>query len=201
MAILAGDGLQAEAFHLLAREPRCPPTLMARKLRVLSLVADAAGAGRHGRWTGDRSWRGRPGPGSRHAGAVSADAGCDADMHARKTGALIRASAAAAPSWPAQTDRSRRSIATAPRSDSPFRSSTTSSTSRSAATLGKTAGKDAAAGKPTYPALFGLERSRELAAECLPRARKRSSEPALVDSGSRYRVDHRAHDLGSRAAR
>jgi geranylgeranyl pyrophosphate synthase len=29
--------------------------------------------------------------------------------------------------------------------------------------LGKTAGKDAAAGKPTYPALVGLERSRELA--------------------------------------
>ena len=31
--------------------------------------------------------------------------------------------------------------------------------------LGKTAGKDAAAGKPTYPALVGLERSRELAEE------------------------------------
>jgi geranylgeranyl pyrophosphate synthase len=31
--------------------------------------------------------------------------------------------------------------------------------------LGKTAGKDAAAGKPTYPALLGLERSKTLAAE------------------------------------
>jgi len=30
--------------------------------------------------------------------------------------------------------------------------------------LGKTAGKDAAAGKPTYPALYGLEQSRRLAA-------------------------------------
>jgi farnesyl diphosphate synthase len=38
------------------------------------------------------------------------------------------------------------------------------------ASLGKTAGKDAAAAKPTYPALFGLDRSRGLAAECLDRA-------------------------------
>ena len=39
------------------------------------------------------------------------------------------------------------------------------------ADLGKTAGKDAAAGKPTYPALFGLAESRRLAAECADRAR------------------------------
>jgi farnesyl diphosphate synthase len=36
--------------------------------------------------------------------------------------------------------------------------------------LGKTAGKDAASAKPTYPALFGLDRSRALAAESLQRA-------------------------------
>jgi geranylgeranyl pyrophosphate synthase len=36
--------------------------------------------------------------------------------------------------------------------------------------LGKTAGKDAAAGKPTYPALYGLEESRRLAAGCVTRA-------------------------------
>jgi len=35
---------------------------------------------------------------------------------------------------------------------------------QSAEKLGKTAGKDAAAGKMTFPALYGLERSRELAA-------------------------------------
>ncbi len=39
-----------------------------------------------------------------------------------------------------------------------------------AATLGKTAGKDQAAGKPTYPAFFGLDESRRLAAD-VPRAR------------------------------
>ncbi|MCX7153336.1 MAG: polyprenyl synthetase family protein, partial [Proteobacteria bacterium] len=35
----------------------------------------------------------------------------------------------------------------------------------STATLGKTAGKDAAAGKPTYVSLLGLARARELAEE------------------------------------
>ena len=40
-----------------------------------------------------------------------------------------------------------------------------------ATTLGKTAGKDAADAKPTYPALFGLERSNALAAECIERSR------------------------------
>src|SRR5262249_3070960 len=39
------------------------------------------------------------------------------------------------------------------------------------AALGKSAGKDAAGSKPTYPAFFGLHRSRELAAQCLERAR------------------------------
>ena len=38
------------------------------------------------------------------------------------------------------------------------------------ADLGKTAGKDAAAGKPTYPALYGLAESRRLAASCIERA-------------------------------
>jgi geranylgeranyl pyrophosphate synthase len=37
--------------------------------------------------------------------------------------------------------------------------------------LGKTAGKDAANAKPTYPALFGLDRSRSMAAECADTAR------------------------------
>jgi geranylgeranyl pyrophosphate synthase len=38
--------------------------------------------------------------------------------------------------------------------------------------LGKTAGKDAAAGKPTYPVLFGVEASKRLAADAVRRARE-----------------------------
>src|SRR5687767_11788428 len=45
MAILAGDGLLTEAFALLARRPASvDPVVVARKLRVVATVADAAGA-------------------------------------------------------------------------------------------------------------------------------------------------------------
>jgi geranylgeranyl pyrophosphate synthase len=44
--------------------------------------------------------------------------------------------------------------------------------------LGKTAGKDAAGAKPTYAAVYGIDRSRELAAECIVRARD-----VLADAG------------------
>ncbi|MBE3096158.1 MAG: hypothetical protein IMZ44_03395, partial [Planctomycetes bacterium] len=43
-----------------------------------------------------------------------------------------------------------------------------------------TAGKDAAAGKPTYPALFGLAESRRLAQESIARA-----TTVLLDAGLR----------------
>ena len=84
-------------------------------------------------------------------------------MHARKTGALIRASALAGAVMAGADMPHRRAVDGYGResSASRSRSSTTCSTSRArAAELGKTAGKDAAAGKPTYPALFGLERRR-----------------------------------------
>src|SRR4051812_17865460 len=44
IAILAGDGLHAEAFTLLAREPSTDdPELCRRKLAVLGVIGDAAG--------------------------------------------------------------------------------------------------------------------------------------------------------------
>jgi geranylgeranyl pyrophosphate synthase len=47
------------------------------------------------------------------------------------------------------------------------------------AALGKTTGKDAAAGKPTFPALFGLEDSRRMAEECVARAVAELEEAGL----------------------
>ena len=44
IAVLAGDGLQAEAFALLAREPAGDePALVARKLSIVRTIAEAAG--------------------------------------------------------------------------------------------------------------------------------------------------------------
>ena len=63
------------------------------------------------------------------------------------------------------------------------------------ADLGKTAGKDAAAGKPTYPAVFGLDESRRLAAECADRALSALSSVALGGQASHRRLGHRPHQL------
>ena len=48
--------------------------------------------------------------------------------------------------------------------------------------LGKTAGKDAAAGKPTFPSLYGLEASRRMAAECLERAEAVLTAAGVADA-------------------
>src|SRR5262249_40156658 len=90
VAILAGDGLQAEAFALLAREPpgHAEP-LASRKLRVLETIGDAARSiGLVGGPTRDLQAGGQV-PGHR----VRLDAEGLRLMHAQKTGALIRAAA------------------------------------------------------------------------------------------------------------
>lgn len=183
LAILAGDGLQAEAFHLLAREPQgLHPTLMARKLRVIALIADAAGpAGMVGGQAIDlHAIRREPGAGSREP--LTPDG--LRDMHARKTGALIRVSVAAGAIMGGATDalfaaldQYGAEIGLAFQIVDDILDEEGSS-----ADLGKTAGKDRAAGKPTYPAFFGLERSRALAAECRARAHQALERAGLLDS-------------------
>jgi geranylgeranyl diphosphate synthase type II len=56
---------------------------------------------------------------------------------------------------------------------------------QSTETLGKSAGKDLTAGKTTYPAVFGLEKSRKEAARLTKAARK-----ALEPFGDRARFLH-----------
>src|SRR5262245_28023154 len=86
MAILAGDGLLTEAFALLAAEPR-DAALAPRKIRAIHVIAAAAGA---------RGMVGGQAIDIRASGAASTfDEDSLRDMHARKTGALIRAAAAA----------------------------------------------------------------------------------------------------------
>jgi geranylgeranyl pyrophosphate synthase len=182
MAILAGDGLQAEAFSLLAREPQgYHPTLMTRKLRVIALVAGAAGsAGMVGGQAIDLAAV-SPAPGVA-AAALDAD-GLQA-MHMRKTGALIRASVVAGAVMggaderlAATIDEYGREIGLAFQIVDDLLD-----VEGAAATLGKTAGKDEAAGKPTYPAFFGLEQARALAAGCHARARAALDRAGLLDS-------------------
>src|SRR5262249_29532815 len=93
IAILAGDGLHVEAFTLLAREPEETGErrheIARRKLQVIRMVGAAAGpAGMVGGQAIDLQAAGQA-PGGR----VTLDATSLQAMHARKTGALIRASA------------------------------------------------------------------------------------------------------------
>ena len=183
MAILAGDGLLTEAFALLAREPRNDDAVVAaRKLRVIALVAAAAGAaGMVGGQAIDLACV-TPGPTGQLAPALDAD-GVRA-MHAKKTGALIRASAVAGAIMGGGADRAIQAIdAAAAELGLAFQIiDDVLDVDGASADLGKTAGKDAAAGKPTYPALYGVPRSRQMAAECLDRARTALAAADLADS-------------------
>jgi geranylgeranyl diphosphate synthase type II len=182
MAILAGDGLLTEAFHLLARQPASDDArVAARKLRVIETVAHAAGvAGMVGGQAIDLA---SVTPDPRGQLFPVLDAAGLRGMHARKTGALIRA---AAVSGAIMGGGSEEQIAAIDRAAGEFGLAfqivdDILDVEGEAATLGKTAGKDAAAGKPTYPALYGLDTSRRMAAECLDRAENSLHEAAIDD--------------------
>jgi geranylgeranyl diphosphate synthase, type II len=184
IAILAGDGLLTEAFALLGREPRSSDSdLMQRRLQVVARVAEAAGAcGMVGGQVVDLEAAGTAGIPGRDRRRLDAP-GLRA-MHAQKTGALIRAAAVAGAIMGGGTEAQIQAV------------------DRFAADLGlvfqivddildveggsdelgKTAGKDAAADKPTYPSLFGLEASRALAAEGIARAEQTLADAGLTDN-------------------
>ena len=177
MAILAGDGLLTEAFALMADEPR-DPALAAEKDPRDSARSRAAAGVRHGRRTGDRSARrGR----RRRSTSTSLQ-----DMHARKTGR-------------ADSRRGRRrrhhgggGDEAIPAVDEYGRHLGLAfqivddilDVEGDAKDLGKTAGKDAKAGKPTYPSIYGLDASRRLAAERHRRCDGRAAIGGLAESGS-----------------
>jgi len=175
LAVLAGDGLLTEAFALASRAPSpvAPagsPSLPAdRRLRGVQVLARAAGAaGMVGGQAIDLVAAGRV----LGTAAAPLDSNAIEDMHARKTGALIRAAATLGAIAVGADDASIQAIDDYARDlglafqivDDVL------DVEGSAAALGKTAGKDAAAGKPTYPALFGVDASRRMATICVARA-------------------------------
>ena len=93
-------------------------------------------------------------------------------MHARKTGALITGSARAGAIMTGADDRILAAIADfGAHLGLAFQIvDDVLDVEGASAELGKTAGKDAAAGKPTYPALFGLEQSKRLATDAIEQA-------------------------------
>ena len=180
MAVLAGDGLLTHAFALLAGIeignqfgeliPDFNSRYAERRLRAVAVLAQAAGA--HGMVGGqaiDLIAAGKVK--SYPAGAM--DAVALKDMHARKTGALLRA-AATLGAIMAGADRTTLTAVDAYATDLGLAFQIVDDildVESSNEALGKTVGKDAAAGKPTYPSLYGLEPSKQLAADCIRRAK------------------------------
>jgi geranylgeranyl pyrophosphate synthase len=165
LAILAGDALLTEAFSVLATWSG--GALPEPAARLLAIARLAASAGIHGMVGGQAIDLAAVEPSRRSDFGVAALE----DMHARKTGALIRAACAtgaimtgAADTVVTAIDDYARELGLAFQIVDDVLDVEGSSDA-----LGKTAGKDAEAGKPTFPAFYGIEGSRARAAECVAR--------------------------------
>jgi farnesyl diphosphate synthase len=153
-ALLVGDALQAQAFQVLAEGQGEP----SRRLAMVSLLARAAGsAGMCGGQAIDLF----------SVGKLLSLSELE-NMHALKTGALLRASVqlgalagerAMSKEESAALESYSQAVGLAFQVVDDVLDATTDT-----ATLGKTAGKDAQDNKPTYVSIFGLEQSRQLAA-------------------------------------
>ena len=167
VAILAGDALLTEAFRVLARGSITDTaSLRRRRLLTLERVATAAGAeGMVGGQVIDIS----------ATGTTSAvfDSERLRVMHEHKTGALIRAAAVAGALMGGSSEEAADAVDRyATHLGLAFQIVDDILDIEGAQKeIGKTTGKDANAGKPTYPALFGLEESRRLAARSIAEAK------------------------------
>ena len=169
-ALLVGDGLQSLAFEALAAQRLADdPAAQIEMLRTLAVASGTRGM----------------------AGGQAIDLAAVGQpmtlpelelMHIMKTGALIRASVtlgarcgALGAGELARLDHYAKCVGLAFQVVDDVLDAEAST-----ATLGKTAGKDAAQNKPTYVSLLGVARARERAQEL-----RRDAHQALADIGAR----------------
>ena len=166
-AMLAGDAMQALAFEVLTPDSGVEPALQAR---LCALLARSAGhAGMAGGQAIDLASIGLP-----------LDESSLRDMHRRKTGALLQASVLMGSAcgvcppraWDALSDYGAALGLAFQVVDDIL------DVTQESHTLGKTAGKDMDANKPTYVSVLGLEVARRQATELRDRA-----QAALQRSG------------------
>ena len=161
LAILAGDALLARAFEVIASGVE-PAVVAARCCRELAWAAGASAlVGGQADDLDEASAAGRTQPDLER-------------IHRRKTGAMFWVSLQlgglignAAPSQLAALDQYGRSLGLAFQIIDDLLD-----IQGQAATLGKTVGKDAQQGKPTFPVLLGIAESRRRAAELIVQAQQ-----------------------------
>ncbi|MDR0564921.1 MAG: polyprenyl synthetase family protein [Azoarcus sp.] len=160
-ALLVGDALQTLAFQVLAEFP--VSVTASGQIEVIKLLAQAAGS--HGMAGGQAIDMASSGQEITREELES--------MHVRKTGALIRAAVLiGARAGEGVSDERRRTLDHyAKRIGLMYQVVDDILDAQSdTATLGKTAGKDAAQGKPTYVSLLGLTEARRFAEDRLAEA-------------------------------
>ncbi len=170
-AMLSGDAMQALAFEVLTPEEGMAPILQAR---LCGLLARAAGhAGMAGGQAIDLASVGKP-----------LDESALRDMHHRKTGALLQASVMmgaacgdASPPVLAALGRYGEAIGLAFQVIDDVLDVTQAS-----ATLGKTAGKDVGANKPTYVSVLGLDAAIRHAQDLRDQAQAALASSGLSDT-------------------
>ena len=152
-ALLVGDALQPLAFQLLARDPKLPQSAAIR-LKLIDTLAEAIGTfGMAGGQAIDLAAQG-----------TRLDIGQVEDMHARKTGAVIRASVLMAaecappldPKIYAALSRFAGAVGLAFQIQDDLLDVT-----GDASMLGKATGADSERSKPTHPAIIGIPASQQ----------------------------------------
>jgi farnesyl diphosphate synthase len=151
-ALLVGDALQTLAFQVLAGDPTLAATPEVR-LRLIALLAEASGT--HGMAGGQAMDLAAAG---RQLTLAEVE-----DMHSRKTGALIRVSVAMAAACAPQDTAAAAALAdfASPIGLAFQIQDDLLDVLGNAATLGKATGADRERGKPTHPAIIGIEASQE----------------------------------------
>ncbi len=161
-ALLVGDALQTRAFEILSHPIGDDPRISLAQLRMIRGLAYASGSkGMAGGQAIDLQNVGK-----------KMDLPALEEMHAMKTGALLISAvqlggiaAQLSPASMALLDTYAKALGLAFQVVDDILDATADS-----ATLGKTAGKDAAQDKPTYVTLKGLDYAKELAKELKGRA-------------------------------
>ena len=170
-AMLAGDAMQALAFEVLTPDVGVPPLLQAK---LCALLARASGwAGMAGGQAIDLANVGR-----------AIDEATLRDMHRRKTGVLLQASvmmgAACGPvdahAWQGLSDYGAALGLAFQVVDDIL------DVTQDSSVLGKTAGKDEDANKPTYVSVLGLEPAHQLAAQLRDEAHAALAATGLADT-------------------